>query len=264
MNVIALLTDFGLKDHYVSQMKGVILSINENAKIVDITHEIEKYNVYAGAFILYLAAKFFPKGTIYVAVVDPSVGSERKPLLIDAKGDFFIGPDNGLLMLAAKEKGITAVYQLLNTKYFRKEPSSTFHGRDIFAPIAAYLSLGVSPKEFGEQITSYEAPSFIEAKVERDKILCEVIYIDSFGNIITNATPFHLEKLNLSLGDWINLRIKNKKYKINFSKSYFNVKKGRLLALIGSHGFLELAINSGNAAKNLKVKSGDKIVLEKI
>ncbi|MEM3726858.1 MAG: SAM-dependent chlorinase/fluorinase, partial [Candidatus Bathyarchaeia archaeon] len=189
MSIIALLTDFGLKDHYVSQIKGVILSINENVKIIDITHEIEKYNVLAGAFILYLASKFFPKGTIYVAVIDPEVGSERKPLLVDAKGDFFIGPDNGLLMLAAKEKGITAVYQLSNIKYFREEISSTFHGRDIFAPVAAYLSLGIPPKEFGKQITNYRVPSFIEAKVEKNKILCEVIYVDSFGNIITNATP---------------------------------------------------------------------------
>jgi len=264
LSIIALLTDFGLKDHYVSQMKGVILSINENAKIIDITHEVEKYNVRAGAFILYLAAKFFPKGTIYVAVVDPGVGSERKPLLIDANGDFFIGPDNGLLMLAAKEKGITAVYQLLNTKYFRKEVSSTFHGRDIFAPVAAYLSLGIPSKEFGNQINDYESPSFIEAKIEKNKILSEILYIDSFGNIITNASPFHLESINLSLGDWIKLRVKNKTCKIKFSKSYFNVKKGELLALIGSHGFLELAINSGNAAKNLKAKPGDKIILEKL
>jgi S-adenosylmethionine hydrolase len=263
LSIIALLTDFGLRDPYVSQMKGVILSINENAKIVDITHEVEKFNVKAGAFILYLAAKFFPKKTIYVAVVDPGVGSERKALLVDAGGDFFIGPDNGVLMLAAKEKNIKAVYQILNPKYFRKEVSSTFHGRDIFAPVAAYLSLGVSPKEFGEQITEYEVPSFIEAKVEKNKILCEILYIDSFGNIITNATASHLKMINISLGDWINLKVKNKIYKIKFGKSYVDVEKGKILALIGSHGFLELAVNLGNAAKTLKIKSGDKITLKK-
>ncbi|MBS7655285.1 S-adenosyl-l-methionine hydroxide adenosyltransferase family protein [Candidatus Bathyarchaeota archaeon] len=263
MTVIALLTDFGLKDPYVSEMKGVILSINENAKIIDITHEIEKYNVRLGAFILASTAKFFPKNTIYVAVVDPGVGGERKALLIDAKGDFFIGPDNGLLILAAKEKGITNVYHLSKTKYFRKEISSTFHGRDIFAPVAAYLSLGVSPEKFGELIVDYEKPSFIEAEIKKGKILSEIIYIDSFGNIITNVSSTHLKKINLSLGDWINLKVKNRKYKIKFSKSYSSVKKNELLALIGSHGFLELAVNLGDAAKKLKVKEGDKVALEK-
>jgi S-adenosylmethionine hydrolase len=264
LSIIALLTDFGFKDPYVSEMKGVILSINRNAKIIDITHEIEKYNIQLGAFILASAAKFFPKGTIYLAVVDPGVGAERKALLIDANGDFFIGPDNGLLVLAAKEKGITNIYHLLNVKYFRREVSSTFHGRDIFAPVAAYLSLGVPPKEFGEPITEYEEPSFIEAEVKEEKILSEVLYIDSFGNIITNISFSHLEKINISLGDWINLKIKNKNYKVKFSKSYFSVDKGELLALIGSHNFLELAVNLGNAAEKLKVKVGDKIILKKL
>lgn len=259
MPVIALLSDFGLRDSYVSEMKGVILSINPNATIVDITHEVDKYNVRMGAFVLASASKSFPKGTIYVAVVDPGVGGKRKGLLVEAGGDFFVGPDNGVLMLAAKSKGITKVYELTNEEYFRREVSSTFHGRDIFAPVAAHLSLGVRPESFGEPTLSYEEPSFVKARTLGDKLVCEVVHVDSFGNVVTNALPGQARELGFSLGEPLTITLSGRIHRAVFSRTYSDVPKGELAVLIGSHGFIEVAENLGNAAKRLRAEPGSEV-----
>jgi S-adenosylmethionine hydrolase len=255
--LITLTSDFGLADSYVAQMKGVILNINPCSIIVDITHEINKFNIQTGAFMLASAAPFFPKGTVHVAIVDPGVGTKRRALLITTKQGYFIGPDNGLLLLAAKHQEITGVYEITNSKYLLADLSDTFHGRDVFAPVAAYLEKGVDSAEFGSKIDDPVKPDFIQVEHEKDNIICRVLYIDSFGNIITNLEKTWLPKgiLNIKFqnDDWFELKLK---------KTYGETKPNDTIALIGSHGFLEIAVNQGNAADMYHVKVGTRVALK--
>ena len=165
--MITLTSDFGLKDPYVAEMKGVILTINPNATIVDITHGVEKFNIRMGAFMLASAAPYFPKGTVHLAVVDPGVGTERRAILVQTKQGFFVGPDNGVLMLAAQNQGIEHTYELTNPKFMLPQVSSTFHGRDIFAPAAAYLDISVKPSEFGPEINDATTPEFASVRAKK-------------------------------------------------------------------------------------------------
>ncbi|MFX1466812.1 MAG: S-adenosyl-l-methionine hydroxide adenosyltransferase family protein, partial [Promethearchaeota archaeon] len=153
--VIALMSDFGTKDAYVASMKGIILEICSDAIIVDITHDTARQDVKDGAFILATAAPYFPDGTVFVCVVDPGVGTERRGVIVEGKKHFYVGPDNGLLMLSAQREDIQHVYEITNRKYIRNEISSTFHGRDIFAPIGAHLLKGTPPEEIGQEIFDY-------------------------------------------------------------------------------------------------------------
>lgn len=257
--IITLTTDFGLQDPYVSEMKAIILTICSNAKIVDITHNISKFNIRMGAFILSSASEYFPKGTIHVAVVDPGVGTNRRSLLIETTKNFFIGPDNGLLVLAAEKQGIKRIYELTNTDLMLKKVSSTFHGRDIFAPAAAHLLSGVTAKTFGPQTSEFIKPVFAEVTKTKKSLIGEVLHIDGFGNIITN----------ISITDFTQnprgklLYIKSSAFKLTlkFCKSYSDTKLGELLVLMGSHGFLEISANQNNAAKMLRIQPGNKIVI---
>ena len=186
--MITLTSDFGLKDPYVAEMKGVILTINPKATLIDITHEVEKFDVRMAAFILASAAPYFPQGTVHLAVVDPGVGTQRRAIIIQTKKSFFVGPDNGILILAAQNQGIEHVYQITNPTFMLPKISSTFHGRDIFAPAAAHLDKGVPPKEFGPEIKDLTKPEFASVKQTNGSLIGEVIHIDGFGNIITNIT----------------------------------------------------------------------------
>ena len=186
--MITLTSDFGLKDPYVAEMKGVILTINPQANIIDVTHSIEKFNIREGAFILASAAPYFPKDTIHLAVIDPIVGTERRSILIQTKRGFFVGPDNGVLMLAAQNQGIEHLYELSNPKFMLTKVSSTFHGRDVFAPAAAHLDRGVKPSEFGPEITEAATIKFPSVVRRNSSLIGEVWHIDDFGNIITNIS----------------------------------------------------------------------------
>ncbi|MEM1589859.1 MAG: SAM-dependent chlorinase/fluorinase [Candidatus Bathyarchaeia archaeon] len=257
--IITLTTDFGLADPYVAEMKAVILGINPNVEIVDVTHHVEKFDIGNGAFILAAAAPYFPRGTIHVVVVDPGVGTERKPILIETEKDFFIGPDNGVLVLAAKKQGIRHAYEIANPKFMLPKISSTFHGRDIFAPAAAFLSKGVKPSEFGPEIRKIVTPKFARVVKRGNVLMGEVIYIDSFGNIVTNFTAKHLEALGVK--DYVYIRLMGKQLALKLCKAYAEVEAQKPLAIIGSHNFLEISINLGNAAKAFGVKVGDKVTL---
>jgi len=254
MCLIAILTDFGTKDEYVAAMKGVISSISPKAKTIDISHQIQKHNVKQGSYMLKRLIGYFPKGTIYLGVVDPGVGTERKGLLIEAKGAWFIGPDNGLLIPAAQKLGIKRVIKLTNRRYWLKPTSSTFHGRDIFAPVAAWLSKGTEPTNFGKVIENWVNLENVQPKVKGDTIFGEVLHVDDFGNIITNI-PTDLMKVDNEV--WIS--IKDALFSTKIRKSYGEIKRGELLVLIGSSGFLEIAKNQENAAKYFKVKEGAEI-----
>jgi S-adenosylmethionine hydrolase len=256
-SIITLTTDFGIADPYVAEMKAVILGINPNVEIVDITHHVEKFNVRNGAFIVAAAVPYFPEGTIHVAIVDPGVGTKRKPILIETEKYFFIGPDNGVLILAAKNQGIRHVYEITNRRFMLPRISSTFHGRDVFAPAAAFLSMGVKPSEFGPEIREIVTPKFTEVVEEGGRLIGEVVHVDSFGNIITNFTAEHVKGVK----DYVRVRLGNKLLKLKLCKAYAEVEAQRPLAIIGSHDFLEISINMGNAAQFFGVKAGDPVTL---
>ena len=186
MGVIALLTDFGLKDSYVGVMKGVIATVNPRVTVIDLDHDVASHRIEEAAFLLATSYSYFPQNTVFCVVVDPGVGSSRKAIAIQTKNYYFVGPDNGVLWQAAERDGITKIVTLENKKYFRKPVSSTFHGRDIFAPIAAALTKGYRPAGFGREIKDFINPDFINPQVERGTIFGEILHIDSFGNLITN------------------------------------------------------------------------------
>jgi S-adenosylmethionine hydrolase len=252
--LITLTSDFGLKDPYVAEMKGAILTINPNATIVDITHDVEKFCIRMGAFMLASAAPYFPKGTVHLAVIDPGVGTERHGILIQTKNGFFLGPDNGVLVLAAQHQGIEHIYHLTNPQFMLTNISNTFHGRDVFAPAAAQIDKGIKLSELGPEISDAVTPAFASVKHEADSLIGEVLYVDSFGNIITN-----IRQKDLTKNEFFNIKLNNISQKLKFHQTYAQAKPQKPIALIGSHGFLEIALNQGNAAEKFQVKAGDTV-----
>lgn len=252
--IVTLTTDFGLKDPYVGAMKGAMLSVVRDISIIDITHLIGQGKILEGAFIMLEACRYFPKGTVHVGVVDPGVGSERKPILVETDDYFFVGPDNGLMSLAARSLGMKKAIELTERKFFRPEVSSTFHGRDIFGPVAASLSVGADPSEFGKELGRITALDIPRPVAIDNGISGEVIYADSFGNLITNITQDDINGLGAGCEVSIAGRMLD-----GIKKTYSMAANGALLALIGSSGYLEVAVNSGSAAGVLKAVVGEKI-----
>lgn len=259
--IITLLTDFGLHDYFVAEMKGVILSINPNVEIVDISHSIEKFNIVQGAFLLVCAYKWFPRGTIHVVVIDPGVGTKRKPIVIKTRNYYFVGPDNGVLSASAIKDGVEEVYEIEARE--AKEISKTFHGRDIFAPTAAYISLGEDLSSLGKRIDRFVVLDLFKVSIVEGMIKGAVIYIDSFGNVITSIEKEHLSKVNINYGDTLDIVIGNISISVKLLPTYGYVKPGKLLAIINSEGFLEIAANMSNAASRLRVKVGDDVIIRK-
>lgn len=259
--LITLVTDFGTVDYFVAAIKGAILASNPKARIVDITHEIPPHDIEAGAFTLLAACSAFPVGTVHVAVVDPGVGSSRRPLLIQACDQFFVGPDNGIFSYVCDRSARTEIVHLTNTKYFRHPVSQTFNGRDIFAPVAAALSTGIKPGAFGEKIEDYLKLNPLKAETRATgEIIGRIIHVDRFGNCVTNIAPAELTHKMIAGG--AKLRVKRKVVK-SF-RSYFAEDTGskeRLFALWGSAGFLEIAAAQESAAKILKAQRGDSVVV---
>jgi len=255
--IATLTTDFGLKDPYAAEIKAAILNICPNAALIDITHGIAKFDIRMGAYVLASASPYFPNGSVHVAVVDPGVGSQRRPILVQTTQGFFVGPDNGILMLAAEKQGITRVHELSNPQLMLPKVSNTFHGRDIFAPAAAHLLNGVKPAEFGPEIREAVKPEFAKVTLKNGFLVGEVLHIDGFGNIITNINEEEVAQSRLKAA--VNVKLPTCKMKLSLFKAYGETKVREPLALIGSHGFLEIALNQGNAAKRFKTKPGDKI-----
>ncbi len=258
--VITLLSDFG--DLYPASMKGVILGINPDANIVDISHMVPRYDVRAGAFMLMTCARYFPPGTVHIAVVDPGVGTKRRAIAIRAEpqdfgAHYFIGPDNGLLIPAARSIGKLEVHEITNKKSSNAEVSSTFHGRDIFAPAGAHISKGCDISELGRKITDFVDLDFGKGKKNAGLVEGRVIFIDGFGNIVTNISS---DIVDLKPGDVLELEEK----RVIFQRSYGFCREGEPLALIGSHGYFEIAVNQGNAAVIFNKNPGDKIAIRKI
>jgi len=272
MSVISLITDFGQNDNFVGVIKGVILSINPNAKIVDICHEVKPHDILTGAFLLKSSFKYFPKGSLHLVVVDPGVGSERKKLLVKTKDYFFVAPDNGVLSLALKDQAPLKIIEITNKKYFLKPTSDTFQGRDIFAPTAAYVSKGVSINSFGRQIKRFKDLELPQVKQNSKCLIGEIIYIDRFGNLISNIDKdtFHNFISATKHGGSANLfGGKDKKFKIyikdkTIEKLFHSYAEGvylKPLALIDSFNYLEIALNRGSACNYLKAKKGAEVIL---
>jgi len=257
MKLLTFLSDFGVKSGYVSQMKGVALSLTD-AKIVDISHEITPHNISEGAFVLMTSIPYFPVGTVHVAVVDPGVGTQRKGIVIATRTQILVGPDNGLLIPAARRLGNFTVYEIVNPELTLCNVSNTFHGRDIFTPIAAHILNGFLFDQIGPVIKDFIDLDFGSFEIGNKSAIGRVIYIDRFGNIITNIDGSALKQV-LSFDKKILLALGKKKFEMPFVKSYNFVKPGKILATIGSSNYLEIALNKGDAAKKLDVKADSKI-----
>ncbi|HSS21152.1 MAG TPA: SAM-dependent chlorinase/fluorinase [Pyrinomonadaceae bacterium] len=256
--IITLLTDFGTSDYFVAALKGRILSINPRAGIVDIAHDILPQDIEAAAFTLLSACETFPPGTIHVVVVDPGVGSSRRPLAVEASKMFFVGPDNGVFSYVYERLGRRRIIHLTDDSMFFQPVSSTFHGRDVFAPVAAAISLGVKPDQMGELITdAIRLPSLRPEMLRDESVRARVIHIDRFGNCVTNITDRELTFEMIAAG--ATLQINGKK--ITSFRRYFAEGAGRekLFAVWGSAGFLEIAAQNDSAAGILKAKRGDAI-----
>ncbi len=250
MTVITLLTDFGTADYFVGAVKGAILSVNPLTIIADITHEVPPQDIQSAAFSLLAAYNTFPAGTIHLAVVDPGVGSARRPIIVSAGGHFFVGPDNGLFTYIYDRESAHEIFHVTAEKYFRQPTSTTFHGRDIFAPVAAALSKGVEVEAFGAVISDEVRLDSLAPEVKNGRVEGRIIHIDRFGNCITNITRdvFNAGHLVIN-GETIS----------DFRDFYADNPRNGPFAIWGSAGFLEISINGDSAAKKLGIKAGDRI-----
>jgi S-adenosylmethionine hydrolase len=253
------MTDFGEDDFFVASLKGVILKINPIVWIIDITHRIPSFDIQTTGFILLASYKYFPSQTIFLVIVDPGVGSERKILLAKTKEYYFIAPDNGVLSLVLKEQEIEELREVTNEKYFLPVLSHTFEGRDKMAPVAAWISKGTSCSEFGPAMASFEKLDVDKPQLQGTEIIGHVLYQDKFGNLITDIPARMLEEIG-GKGDRksIDLIIRGKKLS-SFIKSYSSAKKGELLFLVGSVGTVEIAAREESASEKLKAGVGDEV-----
>lgn len=268
--IITLTTDFGTSDAYVGIMKGVILSINPNAQVVDVTHAIPPQDIYEAAFSIYAAHSYFPKGTIHIIVVDPGVGSDRQAIVCQTERAFFVCPDNGVLSyllqsVENEEKQPVDAVAIQNSVYYLSEVSNTFHGRDIFAPVAAHLSLGVPLDDIGPPARPLVQLPIQVPELSGNTLTGQIVKIDRFGNAITNISETAIARLeNASTGEMSIYEIRVGSARLNrLNRAYAESGIGKPLAIIGSCGLLEIAINGGNAKEGLGIKWGDPVVIQR-
>ena len=257
MSVITLTTDFGTSDWFIGTLKGVIAGIAPKAKVIDLTHDLPPGDIRGGAFALEAGCRFFPEGTVHVAVVDPGVGSHRKAIAVKTAKGVFVGPDNGVLSWALAKEKVAAIHALENEDYFLQPVSQTFHGRDVFAPVAAQLSRGVPIKKFGPALKDFVRLDWPEPRRQRGGVEGEVVYIDCFGNAITNIASELLRGAAMA-----SCEVFAKRHRICPLRTFYqSVPQKTPVALAGSSGFLEIAVNGGSAGKLLGVRIGTRVVL---
>jgi hypothetical protein len=256
--ILTLTTDFGLTDHYVAAMKGVILGVCPQAQIVDISHQVGAFDILEGAYTIAQAYPCFPQKTVHVVVVDPGVGSARRPILMEAAGQYFVAPDNGVLaMIYGREKH--RIRLISQDRYFRQPVSRTFHGRDIFAPVAAHVAAGVRPARMGPLICDYLRPAFQEAeRTGKRTWVGRILKVDRFGNVITSfrADEFPgLEQRDFSLlagGHEVEV----------LARHYAEAPPGELVVIVGSGGYLEISVNQGSASRQIGCHAGAAVELK--
>jgi hypothetical protein len=257
MRIVTLLTDFGVSDPYVAETKGVILSKCGDVEVVDITHQVEPFNIRQGAFLLFLSYKFFPPGTIHVAVVDPGVGTERRGLVLRTRNYWFVGPDNGLLYPAAVSDGLEECFEIMLEKYPRIG-GHTFHARDVFGPVAGELAAGLRPALREIDAQSIVKLELATAKFIGGRVEAEVLHVDRFGNAILNIDSSGVPE-GLEFGDEAFVEHGGRVYSVRYVKAYGDAPSGSLLITFGGTGLLELAVSRGSASTLLGLKPGDKV-----
>jgi hypothetical protein len=257
--IVTLLTDYGLRDCYVGALKGAMLSIAPHLKIIDAAHTVPHQDVLEAAYILKGYYREFPKGTIHLAVVDPGVGGPRRPILVETRGHYLIGPDNGIFSYVYHQEQVSRVTHLTAAQYFAPELSDTFHGRDIFGPVAAHLASEVEARWFGKWVEDFVRLPLPQLKTPPGALVGEVVYVDRFGNLVTN----------IDLNSFYAL-VKGKRYRITagsesleaISRCYADGQPGQLLALFGCQQTLELSVNQGSAANKLGQGRGLQVVVQ--
>ena len=258
MSLITLTTDFGNRDGFVGAMKGVILSIAPHAQIVDISHDIPRQDIAGGAMVLRNACAYFPPKTIHVGVIDPGVGTDRKAIIAVTDQAMYVLPDNGLLTFIHRRTPIRQIYNIQNPDWCLKKVSTTFHGRDVFAPVAAHLALGKSPADAGSEIEEFKKIDIPEPEIKDQTIHGRFLYIDVYGNAFTNIDADLVSQLE-GRGEAV-FSFAGRKLR-GMRRTYAEAARGEALFLISSAGFVELAIHAGNAAKRFGIRRGDRIQL---
>jgi S-adenosylmethionine hydrolase len=264
--VIALFTDFGTTDPYVAQMKGAILTIDSRARLLDLTHDVTPFDVEQGAYLLDQSAQEFPAGTIFVAIVDPQVGTDRAPILVKTtSGKFYIGPDNGLFGRVLDREGFAGAWTLDKRAYFHAGGGSdTFHGRDVFGPVAAHLAMGTDPASMGTALLekSLNLPPLREPQIAGGIVSVEVLHIDHYGNVILNFPAGGEAAAKFHTGNLVKITVGRESFTGPLVKTYAEGEKGRLILLYGGNGLLEIALSQGSAAAKLKAEPGTAILLK--
>jgi len=258
--IITLTTDFGLNDHFVGAMKGVILHAAPEAEIIDISHAVQPFDILDGALTISQAYSYFPSGTVHVVVVDPGVGTARRPIILSGDRHSFVAPDNGVLSLVYEREERRSVRHVTAEHYFLQPRSNTFHGRDIFSPVAAYLAKGVEPARFGEEVTDYVRFAAPRPKPVDERTLRGVVLkVDRFGNLITNITPADIPRLfepaaafKITVGKGQVTRI---------CANYAEGGPGEAFGILGSMGYLEIAMNRGSAYQFLGAAKGSDVTV---
>lgn len=259
--LITLTTDFGTTDHFVGSMRGVILNINPDAQIIDICNTVQSYDVLDGALTIAHSYRYFPPNTIHMVIVDPGVGTSRRPLLVTTEKHMFIAPDNGVLSLVYEREERISVRHITSEHYFLQPTSNTFHGRDIFAAVAGWLSKGMESSKFGEEITDYVRFGSPKVKKIDDKTLKGVVLkVDRFGNLVTNIRPEDVPQLFVELPP--DFRISVGKGEVKRIRGTFGEgAAGEIFGIIGSMGYLEIVANRSNATSLLQATKGSDVLV---
>ena len=256
--IVTLITDFGFLGEYVGAMKGAILKVNPRCQVIDVTHQIEPQDVLRASFILKNTYPYYPGGTVHVVVVDPGVGTGRRPVVLQKNGHLFVGPDNGVFTFLLSDKGRTEGYEITRKEFFLSPLSETFHGRDLFAPVAGHLSLGRDPSRFGPRAGGFMRVEWPAPQMKGKNLLGRILFTDSFGNLITNISREEYGGLMKGRP----LQIKGKGWRIDHvHRTYGQGKPGQPMALFGSAGLLEIAVNRGSAKKTLGLRSGNRLII---
>lgn len=252
---VSLITDFGNRDGFVGIMKGVMLKINPNLQFIDISHEVKSFDLFNGSFLVERSLNFLPENAIHLVIVDPGVGSSRLPIIVSTKLGVFVGPDNGVLTPVIENRDLfIEAREIRNEKYFLENISCNFHGRDIFAPVAAHLSLGEKLIDFGPLLKQPITLHLTKPKVRASEIKGEVVYIDTFGNLITNIPNNHFSDLISEIRCGVNLCNKVE----NYGGGFFR----KLSILEGSHGYLEIFLKEFSASQEFGIKKGQEVTIK--